>query len=353
MFLKINNLKTSNFIKLMSLVLSRIISLPLMRLIIIISFVPLFTTSIILAQKAPTNINEISDLFNKEIEGKDNLNKFIENSKNQASSGIENREGLKVLPTSDSEAENKTSELNSINANSLESKGNEERGREEHNYYDSLEVDYSDPKIINHTKDLDKIREASEKLMSRLIEGLKELDIDCKQAKGNKEIEPEYYIDIEKEHLKDTIYNKHLCEELRNQYNCGDEVTLKCKKTGVKYGEWQDRVMYLGGFELWNNYHGWAYTIKWKSGRWGVHMAQTSCWPNVDIERKNLIINRLAVKPEQVEGGNAPMRGEGSISHVEGEHFVFEKYPIYYKYRDAGPICEVWSEDWAEKCTLR
>ena len=135
---------------------TRIGMLVLLRSIIIFSFVIFFTITAV-AQKAPTNINKVTDFFNEEIENKDSLNNFIEDSKNQASSSIENNEGLKALPMSQGEAQSKTSELNSINANSLESKGNEERAKEEHNYYDVLEVDYSDPKIINHTKDVNKI----------------------------------------------------------------------------------------------------------------------------------------------------------------------------------------------------
>lgn len=317
---------------------------------ITIMFIVILASSSALADRVQVNKNKISDLFEKEIDDKQATLKFIENSQKQSERGISSKGAVQELGVDEKELESKVSELNAINVNNLESKGQEERAKGENSYINQLEVDYLDPKIVNHKRDIDKISDASSKLMSRLMEGLRDLDIDCKTVKGDKELEPEYVIEIEKEHFKDTIYNQKFCEELRNEYSCSDSLILKCTKTGVRYKEWQDRVMYLGGFEFWFDYHGWTHTIKCRRGYWSVHMRQDL---HLNLERRNMIANRLGVKLEQVEGGTAPWDGEGKITHVEGVHHVFQRYAINYKYRDSYPVCEEWAEEWMERCRLK
>lgn len=158
----------------------------------------------------------------------------------QAQEAIKSKDAVQALGAQDTELEAKVSELNSIQANDLEAKGQEEQAKEENTYYKQLEIDYSDPKIINHKKDIDKIAEANERLTSRLIEGLRDFDIDCKTVgakRREQEIEPSYYLEIEKEQEKDTIYNQTFCEELRNKYHCSNQLTLKCIKKGMRWKE--------------------------------------------------------------------------------------------------------------------
>lgn len=302
------------------------------------------------AERSQTNINDVSDLFPKNIAAKDKIEAEIEAKKKAANSGVTGKEALSVLQVKEQEAEATTNKLDSINANSLEEAGQMERAKLENSFFEELEIDYSDPKIANHKTDTDKIAESTTRLVSRLIEGLKDLGVDCQQVKGNKEIEPDYYLDIKAEAEKDTIYTQHICEQLRNNYNCRDRLQVKCSKRGTRYGEWQNKKMYLGGLELWFQYHGWTHTWKWTKSRTGVHMIQGS---HYDAERRNMIIGRLGVKPEQVDGVWAPMRGEGeSDTYVDDEHVVFDRYPIHYKYRDTYQVCEQWSEEWHEECNL-
>ena len=327
------------------------------------------------ANRHQTNKNDISNLFNQEVEDRQGLDQFLENSKKQAESGIGNKAGLQELGTNEGALENKTSELNSINANSLESRGQEERAKEENSYYDSLEIDYTDPKILNHKKDIDKIADANTRLMSRLIEGLRDLDIDCKTVKGDKELEPEYRIEIEKEHFKDTIYNQHICEELRNRYNCNDTVTLKCAKTGLRYGEWQHKTIKLPGHALHNEKMHWGYAVKWKYKRWGWHITPyhpqgfgeyqiDSPWRNnpelIIADARLYLANKLGVQLEQIrEDVGFPQGGRGvddgsSINPVGCRWRVaWDQYEFTYYYRDTYPVCEVWSEDWNEVCRLQ
>jgi hypothetical protein len=173
---------------------------------ILLMLIIIVTSSRADANRHQTNKNDISNLFQSEIEDRQGLDKFLENSKSQSEQGVTGKGAVQALGVNENELESKTSELDAINAEALESSGQEERAKEENSYYDSLEIDYTDPKILNHKKDIDKITDANEKLTSRLIEGLRDLDIDCKTVKGDKELEPEYALEIEKEHFKDVTY---------------------------------------------------------------------------------------------------------------------------------------------------
>lgn len=342
---------------------------------IVLMLVIIVASSKAQANRHQTNRNDISNLFNQEIEDRQGLDQFLENSKKQAESGVGSKAGLRELGANESALENKTSELNSINANSLESRGQIERAKEENSYYDSLEIDYTDPKILNHKRDIDKIADANKRLMSRLIEGLRDLDIDCKTVKGDKELEPQYVIEIEKEHFKDVTYNQHICEELRNRYNCNDTVTLKCAKTGLRYGEWQHKTIKLPGHALHNEKMHWGYAVKWKYKRWGWHITPyhpkgkgeyqiDSPWKNnpelIIADARLYLANKLGVQLEQIrEDVGFPPGGRGvedgsSINPVGCRWRVaWNEYEFTYYYRDTYPVCEVWSEDWNEVCRLQ
>ncbi|WPY01938.1 hypothetical protein Trichorick_01862 (plasmid) [Candidatus Trichorickettsia mobilis] len=322
-----------------------------------------------------TNKNDISNLFKQEIEDRQGLDQFLENSKKQAESGIGNKAGLGELGANESALENKTSELNSINANSLESRGQIERAKEENSYYDSLEIDYTDPKILNHKRDVDKIADANKRLMSRLIEGLRDLDIDCKTVKGDRELEPQYVIEIEKEHFKDVTYNQHICEELRNRYNCNDTVTLTCKVKGIQWGEWQDKQIEVDGGEL----------IKFSAHRdmFDGHHVASKCFeyklfspdskklkgfggrdynpgtiPNMReflaLKHNATIDNIGTTMSFSWHGGIFSISGWMYAGRVLGsKDYAWAKYVINYKYRDGNPACFEWQEDWNEVCKLQ
>ena len=308
-----------------------------------------------LAHGEKTNVNEITNYFNNEIGDKNGLESFLEHSKNDANQGISNKEGLKTLGISEVESEKKTKELNSIDANSLEGAGQQEAVKEEHKYYDSLEVNYGSPQIQRHKQDVDLIANASQKLMSRLIEGLKEMNVDCKQVKGNKEIEPEYYIDIQKEHLKDTIYNENVCEELHNKYNCTDVVTLKCVKTGFKHKDWQNKEIAFSGNLLFSIHRwDWEWVIHWKKGRYGWHVVLRTKY-NVDQARE-LIAHTIGATIDQIHDtveGPPAGRGIGNIHTMENDIVGWDQYVFKYKYRDKYLVCEQWGEDWNERCKLQ
>jgi len=326
------------------------------------------------APRHKTRQNEVTDLFDKEIEDKGNLEQMIEDSKTQAEQGIANKESVKTLELKENKLEGKTSELNSINANSLESAGQQEKAKEENAYYDALEIDYTDPKVINHHKDMNKILSASNKLMGRLIEGLKELGIDCKTVKGNKELEPEMYLDIEKEQQKDTVYDKKICEELRNQYNCSDTLTLKC--TNKSSGSYKTETIRLSYSEMPKNWWGGLYGTTpvfgiSGSNRGFIDFIGDSKFKqygsdNVKAEVVQLIKQKTGAKDVELPDQRILIRmgqevlyqlnENGDKGPLEGGWWsaVYADGTIRFFYRvGQEEKCTSWSEEWSEQCTLK
>ena len=179
-----------------------------------------------------TNQNNQTDFFAKEIDNKQELEQSLKHAKEQAGKGIAEQEGLKSLNVTQDEVNNKTTELNSINSYDLESAGRLERAKEENHYYELLEVDHSAPGMSKHKQDMEQIANASGKLIAKLTEGLKDIGVNCKKTKGNKEVEPQYVIDTEQEHTSDITYTKVICEQPRNAYDCAQSLNVSCGQMG-------------------------------------------------------------------------------------------------------------------------
>jgi len=315
-----------------------------------------------------TNKNDISNLFESEIEGRQGLDQFLENSKKQAESGIGSKAGLQELGTKESELENKTSELNSINANSLESRGQEERAKEENSYYDSLEIDYSDPKIQSHKKDIDKIADANKRLMSRLIEGLRDLDIDCKTVKGDKELEPQYVIEIEKEHFKDVTYNQHICESLRNRYNCNDSLSLNCVQWGMNWNIDKDIIINqreiegtphqrLGGYYWFGRAMRWGSIGEYEYRYFANNEKNLNELKSEIAKRIGLDMSQIHVPPQEliVDSLAYALDFSKSINVVDIKFAPshLESFSYRFTYKLGTKICTQWAEDWNEVCKLQ
>ena len=180
---------------------------------------------------AKTNINPKTDLFEKEIEDYGTFRDHMGSLREQAAQGIGAPGNLELISDkTDDEVKVAARDLNVIKVSDLQVKGQEEVLRTD---MMELHVDYTDPLIAGHKKDASRIAEASGELLGKLTELFKEFGIDCRTVKGNKVIESEYYIDIKKEQVKDTVYTKTMCEEPRNRYNCHDVLTTKCKRRGA------------------------------------------------------------------------------------------------------------------------
>ena len=164
---------------------------------------------------AKTNINPKTDLFEKEIEDYGTFRDHMGSLKEQAVNGITSSGNLELISdkTGD-EIQSAASDLNGIKVNDLQVKGQEEVLRTD---MMELHVDYTDPLIAGHKKDASRIAEASGELLGKLTELFKEFGIDCRTVKGNKVTQPEYYIDVKREQVKDTVYTRTMCEEPRNK----------------------------------------------------------------------------------------------------------------------------------------
>ena len=316
------------------------------------------------------NKNEVTDFFPKEVKDKVEIEQMMEESRINAAKGVERKEALTLLPDSGQIA-GKSSELEGMNQSEAEQKGLQLRA-EDNEYWSRAHVNYKDLQVIRHKEDVDDIAKASEKLIARLFDKLKELGVDCKQKKGEREIEPELYIEIEREKQKEVTYDKHLCEYLRNKYNCRDTLSLTCKVKGIQWGEWQDKEIHVPGAELIN----FGKEIFW------IHRTAPKCFEyklslhkapytkensNSTPDPYHVLSMRefLAAKHNAtIDNISTKMKGSwyGGIFSISGwkigsrglgsKDYSWNTYVINYQYREGNPACFDWQETWSEKCTL-
>lgn len=315
-----------------------------------------------------TQVNEVTDLFDKHIEDKGELLQNLKEQNDNAIEQIRSRSHHESIEGIDG-AEGKVGELNSINETDLDETGRQKRSSKEYQFYDEneLEPDYTKSGNRMHKLDADDIVTSTEKTMRQvgtdLMKRLIELGFNCKTVKGAVIKEPTYYIEIKREDQKNTEYDQFFCEEPRNQYNCNDNLTLTCAKTGVRYREWQDREIVLGGHMLYHNYMDWGWSVKWKRKRHGWHISgypgsESSLSAQGITDGVRLFIaNNLGVGIDQIHptiGFPPSGRGIGNITPLYSRWRVaWDNYVFKYKYRDSYQVCEVWSEDWNERCMLK
>ena len=219
-----------------------------MRIVIVLL---ILCVNVNISAHVQTNINEVTDLFDRNIEDKEGLLKEMQSQNENAVSVIGSKQAEGITPGMEG-VEAQVSELNSIKETDLDSSGRSKRASEELKFYDEheLEPDYTKPGNQLHKLDADDIAKASSVLMGDLMKKLKELNIDCKTVKGPVVKEPIYYIDIKREKQKNTDFDQFFCEEPRNKYNCNDSVSLTCTRKGKGYGEWEARTIKFPGHVL-------------------------------------------------------------------------------------------------------
>jgi hypothetical protein len=251
---------------------------------------------------AKTNVNPKTDLFEKEIEDYGSFEKHMGSLKEQATQGIASPGNIELITdkTGD-EIKAAAGDLSSIRATDLEARGREEVVRA--GIMEELHVDYTNPLNTEHQEDAIRIADASGVLLGKLTELFKEFGIDCKTVKGNKVIEPEYYIEIKKEQVKDTVYTKTMCEEPRNKYDCHDSLTLRCGKRGTAWGPWQNRTMVKTFGELpshwWTvgRYNNSTNGHSISCGKWTINSAYSQ-------EMAIYIAGTIGVRAEQIYVGH-------------------------------------------------
>ena len=332
-----------------------------------------------------TQINEVTDLFEKRIEDKEALLQNIKQQNDNAMEQIKSRTHHDSIEGIDG-AEGEANKLNSIKETDLDEAGREKRGSQEYQFYDEneLEPDYTKPGNRMHKLDSDDIVTATEKTMRQigtdLMKRLIELGFNCKTVKGAIHKDPTYYIDIKKEDQKNTEYDQLFCEELRNQYKCRDELKVKCIRTGPRYGEWQFKTIRFAGWELHNTKEHWGFAQKTSRKNWdwlispnhpqpfrffgslmfGDDKQVDSPWFNnpaaIIGDARIFIAGKVGASLEQIrEDVVFPPAGRGIGAQGNGPRWrkIWDEYEFGYWYRDIYQVCEQWAEDWTENCRLQ
>lgn len=329
----------------------------------------------IIALAIDTNINKVTDLFDKYIDNKQELLQNLEeqnnNAINQIKSGThhDSIEGI-------GEAGVKAGELGAIKETDLDNAGRSRRASTEYQFYDEneLEPDYTKPGNRLHKEDSDDIVSSTDdtmhKIGSNFMAKLNSEGFDCKTVKGSVIKEPTYYIEIKREQQKNTEYDQLFCEEPRNNYNCNDTATLTCVKIVKKFKNPEARKIKLDGHQLHHNKNHWGYAWKWERKRWGwyIHPHHFESFFGLEIplpdnsaaiiaDARAHIANHLGVSIEQIgEHVEFPAygRGIGNINPVGCRWRVaWDWYEFGYTYREVYHVCEQWAEDWNERCTLK
>ena len=323
--------------------------------------------------KDPTtrvNINRQTDLFDKSVDDWSGLQRQLDADKESAIKGSGSADITFLTGKNANELQAESDNLNNIKAIDLNDRGKEQILKE--NVINDLYVDYNKPLNKEHLKDAKRLAAGQDKLLANLLEKLKELGVDCKAEKGLNEVEPTYYMQVEQKQHKDTKYNKTICEELRNTYQCNDSVSLTCTRKGIGYGEWEARTIKFSGGMLHNEKMNWGYATKWKDKRWGWHITPhhplgwgeyqiDSPWsrnPDAIIaDARAYIAAKLSVQLEQI-GGQVGFpesgRGIGNINPVGHRwRVVWDEYEFSYQFREVFDTCEEWKEDWTERCGLQ
>ncbi|WHA07346.1 hypothetical protein N3Z16_04345 [Candidatus Megaera polyxenophila] len=323
---------------------------------------------------AKTNINPKTDLFEKGIEDYGTFQDHMGSLKEQAIDGITSSGNIELITdkTGD-EIKSAASDLSTIRATDLQVKGQEEVLR---TGMTGLHVDYTDPLIAGHKKDASRIADASGDLLKKLTELFKEFGIDCRTVKGNKVTQPEYYIDVKKEQVKDTVYTRTMCEEPRNRYNCHDSLIVRCIKRGMKWGAWQDKTIIIPYQSI--PWHWWIrsyfrptdtrvansfnrFTINpvyhqeiaiYIASAIGVSLSQ------INVGTQDIVVTHIwdALYPgysqnvvsNTLRGGGIP----SGLSILNGLSVKASKVTFYYQYRSGSEICAEWVDEWDEVCGL-
>jgi len=347
----------------------------MMRNIITLVFILLYCVLQTFAEK--TNINQVTDLFDRHIENKDGLLQDMKQQNDNAAEQIRSRTHHDAIEGIDG-AEGKAAELNSIKETDLDTAGRAKRSSAEYQFYDEneLEPDYTKAGNRMHKQDSDDIVAGTEATMrdlgSDLMKKLSTLGFNCKTVKGPVQKEPVYYIDIKREDKKNTEYNQFFCEEPRNQYNCNDGLTLTCKSQGIQWGPWQDKQIRIPGQEL----VGFGRTVFW------VEKTAKRCFEyKLTVQSTSGWFGTVAPDPQVIQGMREFLTTkhpgstidnistemsswwEGGIFSIDGwtyggrtlgsKDYAWNTYIVNYKYRDGSPACFEWTEDWTERCVLK
>ena len=281
-----------------------------------------------------TNINKVDPLFEENIQDYRSLEQTIGNQSKSGVEGIKGKKGMSDLVGS-SEANSKANELSNINSHDIGNKGTEEKSNNA--WIDEYLIDYSKPGNKRHQEDAKDITKATGKMMDNILGTLKDIGVDCKSAKGSSKIEPQYFIELNKDQIKNTNYDKVLCQELRNKYNCFDKLEMKCKqispvwKTEEIFFWWRDII---GSTEFWRDKNSKMENV--------VRL--------IELSKSN---GNLKLSIAQRTGKNTEDIGNIDCSIISNRIYTSAMYSCEYSYKDGSEKCIKWQESWTETCRLQ
>lgn len=300
-----------------------------------------------------TNVNALTDFYEKNIEAKERFFGKFHDENNRAVESIKSGSNHEMLEGYETR-ENMAASLRDIRAVELEGLGRHASSSEEYRFYDENELEPNWSKAGNrmHKEDAEEIALATSNLFADLMDKLRELGlVDCKSKKGPKVKEPVYMIEVKREEQSNTEYDQFFCEELKNSYSCNDTLKLRCSEQGMKWGPWQYKEIDIPGNIVYHGAKHLGYAVHWKKKRNGWHLSDNSAGWRV------FLANYLKIPLEQIHDTvSLPVgaRGIGGTYPVyEDWRVVFDYYRFGYHFRTGALICTVWSEDWLESCRLR
>jgi hypothetical protein len=323
-----------------------------------------------------TNVNVQTDLFRKSVGDVEAFKSQVQEEEREAIEKLRSGgdHGVEFIAgSSRKEIDENTAELSTIRADELNDRGRTKLLKE--NLLEEIYVDESNPLMVAHRKDAEKIAEGSKDLLESLLLSLKErLGVDCYTVKENKEIEPEHHIALKEEQIKETIYDQTMCEEPRNRYNCHDALTMRCTKRGIRFGPWQSRQIVVSGSELfrsgktvfWVDHTGrscfeYKLSVGTRKIRFGKVLLQPEPY-HVYLMREFLVTKHPGSTLDNISTEMSSLWSGGLFS-VDGwyyggrrlghKDYGWRSYTVNYQYRDGYPVCEQWSEDWSETCILQ
>jgi hypothetical protein len=370
-----------------------------------------------LEQEIPTQKNKQTDLFDKSV---DNLSDFTGKLEAGKQGGIDsmggehgNPQGLQyITKKSKGELGGESGKLESIGENDLASRGREEMIKKDS--LNELYTDYSRPLNKQHLKDAKTIANAQDELLKNLLEKLKDLGVDCKTIKGDKKIEPEYFLQTKTSNHKDTLYNQTFCEEPRGEYRCTNGLTLHCSDSSYVAGSIsnvsgnmahtinKDGVMSVGVNQINHFYNDWGSiqnydfvfdvdepkgveTFKLINISWADHVMATL--NNHIIFKSSGVIDKIEMSYEERNYRRNRQDGEryfgvdlGTGNYVccntkqyfdASPHFEAKQYlkkgrntlmirmaygrggKLWTQFQFREKACKQWKENWIERCYIK
>ena len=320
-----------------------------------------------------TQINKVTDLFDKHIEDKDALLQNMKQQNDNAMEQIKSRKHHDSIEGIDG-AEGKANELNSIKETDLDEAGRQKRGSQEYQFYDEneLEPDYTKSGNRMHKLDAEDIVKTTENKMleigADLIKRLIELGFNCKTVKGAIHKDPTYYIDIKREDQKNTEYDQFLCEEPRNQYNCNDSLSLNCAQWGMNWNIDKDIIINHREIEgrpkqRLSGYYWFTLAMRWGSIGEYEYRYFANNEKNLN-ELKSEIAKRIGIDESQIHVPPQELildtlayaldfsRSVNVVDVKFAPHHL-DSFSYRFTYKLGTKICTQWAEDWTERCVLK